>query len=95
MAVGHTLLRSETDQDRYSWLNHRVLQYVATVSYALYVLHPLTMYGWLGEGPTPLLKYSRRLICFALTFLGAHVSTFYFEHQFIAWGKALARKRES
>lgn len=58
------------------------LKYIATVSYALYVWHPLTMLGWLGEGSGWERYLVKRPISFALTFILAHTSTFYFEKYF-------------
>lgn len=66
-----------------------VLKYIATVSYALYVWHPMTMLGWLGEGGGWERYLTKRPISFALTFALAHASTFYFEKFFTN----LARKR--
>ena len=88
--VGHSLFVRE----RHDWLVNRPLRYLAEISYALYVVHPLTMHGWLGQGPTPLVKYARRLLCFPIAFGVAHVSTFHFEQRFIAWGKTLCRRIE-
>ena len=87
--VGHTLL-----SERQSWwlLRNRGMRYLAEISYALYVIHPLTMYGWLGSGGT-VEKYLKRPISFALTFSLAHLSTFHMERHFIAWGKQITRKR--
>jgi peptidoglycan/LPS O-acetylase OafA/YrhL len=60
-------------------LSSRVLKYIATTSYALYIFHPLTTYGWLHDGG-PAIKYLvKRPISFLLTFACAHISTFYFE----------------
>jgi peptidoglycan/LPS O-acetylase OafA/YrhL len=56
----------------------RPARYVASISYALYIIHPLTMFGWLGAGEG-WAKYAKRPICFALTWAGAHLSTFYYE----------------
>ncbi len=86
--VGHTLL-----SERQGWwlLRNRGMRYVAEISYALYVIHPLTMYGWLGSGGT-VEKYLKRPISFALTFGLAHLSTFHMERHFIAWGKQITRK---
>ena len=55
------------------------LRYIATISYALYVIHPATAHGWMSEGGT-LVKYLlKRPISFTLTFVLAHLSTFYWE----------------
>lgn len=90
--VGHTLFSAQ--RERYDWLGTRLFRYVAEISYALYVVHPLSMYGWLGEGPTPIIKYMRRILCFAITFGVAHLSTFYYENRFIDWGKRLCKRIE-
>ena len=62
------------------------LAYIAEISYALYVIHPLTYHGWLGSG-TKLVKYCKRPLSFALSFALAHISTRYYESRWIAWGK--------
>ncbi|MDB4976182.1 MAG: acyltransferase [Myxococcaceae bacterium] len=90
--VGNTLFREEDDS--FPVLRSRALRYIAEVSYAVYVIHPLSMVGWLGTGPTPIIKYLKRPLCFALTFAAAHVSTFYYEHRFIGWGKSFAKRAE-
>lgn len=90
--VGCGLYR-ETES-RFAILRSRPLRYVAEISYALYVIHPATMVGWLGEGATPIIKYAKRPICFALSFALAHLSTFHYEKHFIALGKRLAKQAE-
>jgi peptidoglycan/LPS O-acetylase OafA/YrhL len=62
------------------------LAYIAEISYALYVIHPLTCHGWLGSGSN-LVKYSKRPLSIAISFALAHLSTRYFESRWIAWGK--------
>lgn len=59
-------------------LTSRPLRYLAQTSYALYVIHPLTYAGWLGEGDV-VVRYTKRLLSFFLTFCFAHLSTFYYE----------------
>ena len=60
------------------------LRYVANISYALYVIHPVTYMGWMHEGSFwP--RAAKRLVSFALTFSLAHLSTFYWESP---WRKA-------
>jgi len=58
--------------------------YLARISYAVYVIHHFTLWGWLGSGHG-LVKYAKRPISFAVTFALAHVSTHYFEKRFIDW----------
>ena len=89
--VGHTLFASEAG--RYTWLGHRALRYVAEVSYALYVVHPLTYYGWMGSGDV-LVRYTKRIGSFVLTFGLAHLSTFYFEHPMTELGRKVAKRLE-
>jgi peptidoglycan/LPS O-acetylase OafA/YrhL len=87
--VGSTLYQSEARMLR--WLKTRTLVYLAGISYALYVIHPLTMYGWLGSGET-MIKYAKRPLSFLLTFALAHLSTFYYEKRWIALGKRWTTK---
>ena len=91
LLVGHTLFTP--DEKRYRWLGGRGLRYIAETSYALYVIHPLTRYGWLGSGPT-MVKYAKRIITFSLTFVLAHLSTFFFERPCTEFGKRLASRIE-
>ena len=70
-------------------LESRPLRYVAEISYALYVIHPATMMGWLGTGDL-VEKYSKRVLSFVITFGLAHVSTFYFERPLTLLGKRCA-----
>jgi peptidoglycan/LPS O-acetylase OafA/YrhL len=87
--IGATLSKPETRLA--GVLNHRVLIYVAAISYALYVIHPMLADSWLGSGDT-LEKYVKRPLLFASLFALAHLSTFYFEHKWIALGKQLSGK---
>lgn len=82
--VGSTLYQEKTLL--HECLMANILIYIASISYALYVVHPLTIYGWMGSGDT-LVKYTKRLLSFVLTFGLAHISTFYYEKHWIAWGK--------
>lgn len=89
--VGHTLFRSERGE--FGWLGHRALRYVAETSYALYVIHPVTLEGWLGTGDR-LVRYSKRILSFVLTFGLAHLSTYYFELPTTELGRRLAKRVE-
>jgi len=71
-------------------LTSRALAYVATISFALYVVHQILLFTWLGSGDT-LVRYAKRGVLIALAFGIAHVSTFYFEQPAIALGKRLSR----
>lgn len=73
------------------WLTSTLLIYLASISYALYVIHGGLRFTWLGEGEG-ILKYAKRPLLFATTFLLAHLSTFYYEKHWIALGKKLTQK---
>lgn len=75
------------------FLNLRILVYLAAVSYALYVIHPLLAHTWLGSGDT-LEKYAKRPLLFIVLFLLAHLSTFYYEKYWILLAKKLTKKKE-
>jgi len=70
-------------------LSSKLLSYFAKTSYALYVIHPLTYAGWLGEGEI-LTKYTKRLFGVVLTFFSAHFSTMYYEKYWNELGHKLA-----
>ncbi|WP_379551748.1 acyltransferase family protein [Erythrobacter sp. W53] len=66
-------------------------KYVAQTSYALYVWHGPLGHTFLGgEESSKLVQYALRPVLLAVTFLAAHISTFYFEARFTAWGKRIA-----
>jgi peptidoglycan/LPS O-acetylase OafA/YrhL len=71
LSLGHTRLAA--------FLASRPMRYIATVSYALYVIHPLTVQGWWNEGSIFDRYIVKRPISFAMTFIAAHISTFYWE----------------
>jgi peptidoglycan/LPS O-acetylase OafA/YrhL len=69
-------------------LSSAPMRYVAAISYALYVVHPLTIHGWWNQG-TILERYVfKRPISFAMCFAAAHLSTFYWEK---FWQRAARR----
>ncbi len=88
--VGITILRPIAGAT--PLLESRPMAYVARVSYAVYVIHHFTMFGWLGSGEG-IAKYAKRPISFMITFLVAHVSTFYFERAFVDWAHRITSKR--
>jgi peptidoglycan/LPS O-acetylase OafA/YrhL len=87
MLVGSTLFNNETQVAKL--LGISVLFYIAEISYALYIIHPILADSWLGSG-TKLVEYAKRPLLFAVLFLLAHTSTFYFEHRMISVGKKLS-----
>ena len=85
LLVGSTLFKSPLLLDRL--LRSRTLAYVAKISFALYVIHPFMTHTWLSSGDK-LVRYAKRPLLFAATFLLAHISTFHFEQRWIDLGKA-------
>lgn len=87
MLVGSTLF---TPPPRLATiLCSRTLRYIATISFAVYVIHHLFIFSWLGSGDK-LVKYLKRPLLFAATLGLAHVSTFHFEKRWIALGNQLS-----
>ena len=78
-----------------SMLESRILSYIAKISFALYVIHHILQYTWLGMDADKLKKYLKRPILFAVTFLLAHISTFYFEQKFINMAKKITNRTNS
>jgi len=74
------------------FLDMRIFIYLASVSFALYVIHPLLVHSWLGDGDT-LEKYAKRPLLFMALFSLAHLSTFYYEKYWINVAKRLTRKK--
>ena len=92
LLVGHSLLTETPLASRV--LKSRFLFYIAEISFALYVIHPITIVGWLGSGHG-IEKYMKRPLSLGLSFALAHVSTRYFEKYFIRLGKKLAERTQS
>jgi len=68
------------DKTRFSEiLATRPLRYIAAVSYALYVVHPLAIHGWFNTGGVIDRYLLKRPISFIMIFASAHISTFYWE----------------
>jgi peptidoglycan/LPS O-acetylase OafA/YrhL len=68
-------------------LASRPMRYIATISYALYIIHPLTIHGWWNEGTIFDRYILKRPISFAMTFAAAHISTFYWERPWMQAGR--------
>jgi peptidoglycan/LPS O-acetylase OafA/YrhL len=71
-------------------LGQRSLVYLAVLSYALYVIHPLLAASWLGDGGLAE-KYAKRPLLLLVLFALAHWSTHYFERWFIERGRLWPR----
>ncbi len=68
-------------------------RYIATISYALYVIHPLTAHGWWNEG-SPVERYLlKRPLGFACTLALAHLSTRYWERFWIERARRLKLRK--
>lgn len=87
--VGHTIF--STREGAFPLLHLPVLRYIGEISYALYVWHPLTYAGWLGTGDT-LVRYSKRMISFLLSFILAHLSTYYYEMPITKYGRKISKR---
>ncbi|MGL4636640.1 MAG: acyltransferase family protein [Beijerinckiaceae bacterium] len=87
LLLAATLVLPEGDLRRI--LSSAVARYIATISYALYVIHPLFAHGWWNAGMLAERYLLKRPMGIALTFLLAHLSTFWWER---FWIKLAARK---
>jgi peptidoglycan/LPS O-acetylase OafA/YrhL len=70
------------------WLCSAPARYIASISYALYVIHPLTAHGWWNSGSIGERYLLKRPLGIAITFVLAHVSTFFWER----WWNRSARR---
>lgn len=88
--VASTLYNPTSNLARF--LNLKVLVYLASVSYALYIIHPLLAHTWLGSGDL-IEKYLKRPILFLILLGLAHISTFYYEKYWIALAKKITNSK--
>ncbi len=84
LLVGSTLFNQKTRFAKF--LENKYLFYIASISFALYIIHPLLASTWLGSGGV-IEKYSKRPLLFIALFICAHISTFYYESKAIEIGK--------
>lgn len=75
-----------------SLLESKTAAYIATISYALYVVHGMLTATWLGTGDT-LVKYAKRPLLIGVTWALAHFSTYYYEQRFIELGRRVTVRR--
>lgn len=71
---------------------HRITGWIATVSYAVYIIHGVLMHTWLGTGALAE-KYLKRPLLIGATFLLAHLSTYKFEQPCVEYAKRLTRPK--
>jgi peptidoglycan/LPS O-acetylase OafA/YrhL len=74
-------------------LSSRPMRYIATISYALYIIHPLTIHGWWNQGSVVDRYLLKRPISFGMTFAAAHISTFYWERPWLQAGRQWIKYR--
>lgn len=72
-------------------LKNKLLFYLASISFALYIFHGVLADTWFGDGER-VVKYIKRPLLFGVTFLLAHLSTHYFEKYWIDLGKKITSK---
>ena len=60
-------------------LEGRIAAYVARISYALYIYHPLMIFGWMNAGSDWVRYLVKRPVSYALTWAAAHASTYWWE----------------
>lgn len=68
-------------------------KYIAQISFALYVIHPLMSHGFMDTGSAAVKYLIKRPISLIATFALAHLSTLYFENRFISFAKQATYKR--
>ena len=85
LVLATVLCHSETLLAR--TLSSQIMRYIAAVSYALYVVHPLTIYGWFNQGSRVERYLFKRPISFMMMIGAAHISTFYWEKFWIQTGR--------
>jgi peptidoglycan/LPS O-acetylase OafA/YrhL len=89
LVIGSTLYGQRKFLD--AILASSVLRYIATISFALYVTHGVLMHTWFASGEK-WVKYAKRPLLLVATFVFSHISTFYFERHFIAFGNKFSAK---
>ena len=91
LMIGSTLFNEKSTEQ---WLKNKFLLYMASVSYAVYIVHGGLRYTWLGTDETGE-KYLKRILLLIVVISLAHLSTFYYEKYWISLGKKLCAIRNS
>jgi peptidoglycan/LPS O-acetylase OafA/YrhL len=77
------------------FLASSAMRYIATISYALYVIHPLTIQGAWNQGNVFDRYVLKRPVSIAITFVSAHISTFYWERLWLQAGRQWIQRRRA
>ena len=75
-------------------LKSKFLFYIASTSYAVYIIHGGLRYTWLADGDL-LEKYLKRPIFLFVTYSLAHISTKYYENYWINIGKKITKYKKN
>ena len=75
-----------------SLLGSKAAAYIASISYAVYVVHGMLTATWFGTGDT-FVKYAKRPLLIGATWALAHLSTYYYEQRFIELGRQVTTQR--
>ncbi|OUR61412.1 acyltransferase [Colwellia sp. 39_35_sub15_T18] len=93
--IAAILIASTIFSQRETWLitvlKGKLLFYIASTSYAVYIIHGGLRYTWLAEGDI-IEKYFKRPLFLLVTFVLAHISTKYYENYWVNLGKKLSNK---
>lgn len=76
-------------------LEGRAAAYIARISYALYIYHPLMIWGWMNTGTDVERYLLKRPVSYALTWAAAHASTFWWEARWQALARRLTAGRQA
>lgn len=86
--IAHSILGK-----RLGFLESKALKYLASISFALYIIHGPLRWGPFASTDSIELYFVKRPLTILLTFILAHISTNYYESKFIAYGRYLTKKR--
>ena len=75
-------------------LSAGLLRHVAAMSYALYVIHPISVLGWWNQGSIAELYLLKRPISVIVTFVLALISTRYWERYWLGAAKSWSARRK-
>ena len=76
-------------------LEGRISAYIARISYALYIYHPLMIFGWMNTGGDWTRYLLKRPVSFVLTWGAAHCSTYFWERPWQDLAKRLTKRHTS